>query len=104
MLDCGFVEEVRGLLDSGVPADASGLDGLGYREVVAFLNGEIAVGELAGAIAASTRRYAKRQETWFRHQLGDVEVLLVDATDDPDTLAERICGSWEKRRRRCGSG
>ena len=103
MLNDGLVEEVTALLDNGVAPDAPGLDGVGYREVVSHLNGEFEFAELASKIAASTRRYAKRQETWFRHQLRETEVLLMDVTDGPRTVAERFIAHWEKREDRCES-
>ena len=104
MLDSGLVEEVQALLERGVPPDAPGLDGVGYREVVMYLNGDLPFTELAGKIAAATRRYAKRQETWFRHQLRGSEVLLMDVTDGPTTLAARFAASWERRGGSCESG
>src|SRR5213594_4227488 len=69
MLGAGLVAEVAALLARGVPPDAAGLDGVGYREVVAMLRGDLPADRLAEAIVVATRRYAKRQETWFRHQL-----------------------------------
>ncbi len=69
MLAAGFVEEVRGVLARGVPPDAPGLDGVGYREVVAMLQGRLPAAELREAIVVATRRYAMRQETWFRNHL-----------------------------------
>jgi len=104
MLDDGLVEEVKALLDGGVPPDWPGLDGVGYREVITYLNGEFPFAELAGKIAASTRRYAKRQETWFRHQLRGSEVLLMDVTDGPRALAARFAARWDRREGRCESG
>jgi tRNA dimethylallyltransferase len=103
MLADGLVEEVLSLLERGVPPDAPGLNGVGYREVVQHLSGEFPFAELAGKIAASTRRYAKRQETWFRHQLRESEVLVLDVTDGPTTLAERFIAHWEGREDRCES-
>ena len=103
MLDEGLVEEVQSLLDSGVPPDAPGLDGVGYREVIRHLQGALPMEDLANKIAASTRRYAKRQETWFRQQLRESEVLLLDVTDGPRTLAERFVARWEGRGDRCES-
>jgi tRNA dimethylallyltransferase len=100
MLAAGFVAEGRRVLESGVAADAPGLDGVGYREVVAMLRGELAEAALRDAILVSTRRYAKRQDTWFRHQLrGDVgrgtgEVWTLDATEPPETLARQIMTRW----------
>jgi tRNA dimethylallyltransferase len=97
MIAQGLVEEVRGVLARGVPPDAHGLDAVGYRETVAHLRGEIAAGDLHEAIAASTRRYVKRQETWFRHQLLGSPVVTLDAGEPPDALARRIADLWETR-------
>jgi tRNA dimethylallyltransferase len=95
MLAAGLVEEVRGVLARGVPPDAAGLDGVGYREVVAVLATRLPEAELREAIAAATRSYAKRQETWFRNQLRDAPVWTLDATAEPATLAALILERWQ---------
>lgn len=101
MLAAGFVDEVRRVLGSGVAADAPGLDGVGYREVVSMLQGRLPEAALRDAIFVATRRYAKRQETWFRNQLkepGDGSwgqgIWTLDATETPDVLARRIHERW----------
>lgn len=96
MLAAGLVEEVRGVLARGIPPDAAGLDGVGYREVVAMLvNGaRLPATDLRDAIAAATRGYAKRQETWFRNQLRDGPVWTLDATEAPAVLAPLILERW----------
>ena len=97
MLRAGWVDEVRRLLDGGVAPDAAGLDGVGYREVISHLAGDMTADQLPEAIATSTRQYAKRQETWFRHQLIGHPVVTMDATDPPNVLARRIVELWEDR-------
>ena len=97
MLGSGLIDEVRALLARGVPAGAPGLDAVGYREVVAHVRGELAGADLPVAIAASTRRYAKRQQTWFRHQLLGAPVVSLDAGEAPDALARQIADLWETR-------
>ena len=97
MLGAGWVEEVQRLIQSGVPVDAPGLEALGYREVLAHLDGRISRQELPEAIATATRKYAKRQETWFRHQLGSAPVVTLDAGEEPEHLARRIVELWETR-------
>ncbi len=93
MLAAGLVEEVRGVLASGVPADAPGLTGVGYREVVSHLAGELEAAKLPEAIAAATRQYAKRQETWFRHQLrGGVAAL--DASAAAEAVAREVLARY----------
>jgi tRNA dimethylallyltransferase len=93
MLEAGLVEEVRRLLAAGVPRDAPGLSGVGYREVVAHLDGALAAEGLAAAIAAATRRYAKRQETWLRHQL-QRPVVWLDAAAGPDAVAREVLARY----------
>ena len=93
MLDAGLVEETRGVLASGVAPDAPGLTGVGYREVVAHLTGALAAVELPGAIATATRQYAKRQQTWFRHQLRGA-VLRLDAAGEPEALARAVLAGY----------
>jgi tRNA dimethylallyltransferase len=66
MLAAGWMEEVRGLVASGLPADAKPFDFIGYRELRAVLTGEMKLEEAQAAIQQATRRYAKRQLTWFR--------------------------------------
>ncbi len=70
MLAAGLLEEVRGLLERGVPRDAKPLGAIGYREMLEHLEGRITLGEAARRIARDTRRYAKRQMTWFRGEPG----------------------------------
>ncbi len=95
MLATGLVEEVRGVLARGIPPDAAGLDGVGYREAVAMLANRLPAAELREAIAAATRAYAKRQETWFRNQLRDGPVWTLDATEEPPALAALILERWQ---------
>lgn len=97
MLAAGLIDEVREVLRRGVPENAPGLDAVGYREVVGHLQGNISREDLPEAIATATRRYVKRQETWFRHQLLGSPVVTLDADDPPDVLARRIADLWETR-------
>jgi tRNA dimethylallyltransferase len=105
MLRAGFVQEVRRVLAEGVAADAPGLDGIGYREVVSMLEGRLPEATLRDAILVSTRRYAKRQETWFRNQLrsqssvvgSQSSVWVLDATREPGVLAREIMKRLQDR-------
>ena len=102
MLAGGLVDELLRVLATGVAPHAPGLDGVGYREVAAMLAGRLPERDLREAIVVATRRYAKRQETWFRHQLrgarggmGDAGcVWTLDATEPADALARRIVERW----------
>ena len=66
MLDDGLVDENRRLLAAGVTPDASPLRTIGYQEPMAFLRGEISKSVMVHRLKQNTRRYAKRQLTWFR--------------------------------------
>jgi tRNA dimethylallyltransferase len=89
MVRRGLIEEVAAVLAEGHPASAPGLDGIGIREAVEYLHGRRTRESVADAIATGTRQYAKRQETWFRHQLAG-DVVTLDATRPPEKLAEEI--------------
>jgi tRNA dimethylallyltransferase len=75
MLAQGWLEEVRRLMESGVPENAKAFEFIGYRELRAVLREEMQIEEARTAIQQATRRYAKRQMTWFRREQG-VEWLL----------------------------
>ena len=94
MVRRGLVEEVASVLSDGHPPDAPGLDAVGIREAVEYLHGERSRESVAEAIAAATRAYAKRQETWFRHQLRG-PVLTLDATRPTEELAAEIAAAWQ---------
>lgn len=96
MIRRGVIEEVAAVLAEGHPPSAPGLDGIGIREAVEYLHGRRPRESVAEAIAVSTRQYAKRQETWFRHQLGG-PVLTLDATRSPERLADEIAAAWTER-------
>ncbi len=93
MIRRGLVEEVAAALADGAPLRGPGMDGIGVREAVMVLQGELAREDLAEAITVATRQYAKRQETWFRHQ-GQHDGLVLDATRPPEQLAAAIVAAW----------
>jgi len=79
MVDRGLVDEVRGLVDQGYRESDPGMSGTGYREMLGHLRGEKTLDEAMEEIRHNTRRYARRQLTWFRHQLPG-GVRRIDAT------------------------
>jgi tRNA dimethylallyltransferase len=95
MVRRGLIEEVAAVLAEGHGAKTPGLDGIGVREAVEYLHGIRPRESVADAIAVATRQYAKRQQTWFRHQLAG-NVITVDATRSPEKLAAEIAGMWER--------
>ncbi len=95
MVRRGLIEEVAAVLAEGHGPHTPGLDGIGIREAVEYLHGLRARDSVAEAIAIGTRQYAKRQQTWFRHQLAG-NLVTVDATRPPEKLAGEIAGLWER--------
>ena len=66
MLEMGLIDEIRALLDSGIPPKATAMQAIGYKEFVAALAGECSMEEAADQVRQASRHYAKRQLTWFR--------------------------------------
>ena len=66
MLEAGLVREIRELLDSGIPAKCTAMQAIGYKEFVDALDGKCSIAEAAAQVQQASRRYAKRQLTWFR--------------------------------------
>jgi tRNA dimethylallyltransferase len=70
MFAAGFVDEVRTLTARGLGADAPALRAVGYPQVIACLAGRLDAAQARDAVVLATRRFAKRQRTWFRHEPG----------------------------------
>jgi tRNA dimethylallyltransferase len=90
MLAHGWVEEVRTLLANGMPEGAKPFDFIGYREIRAVVRGETTLEEARAAIQQATRRYAKRQLTWFRKDPG---IHWCEGFGD-DPLVQREALKW----------
>jgi tRNA dimethylallyltransferase len=89
--DAGLVEEVRSLLARGVPESANAFKAIGYREVVAAIRAGEDPDASREGVKVRTRRYAKRQRTWFRGERG---ITWLDAAEGPERLAPRIVALW----------
>lgn len=92
MIDAGWETETRSL-DASVPENAPAWKASGYRVMRSLSRGEVDLSVARERIIIETRQYAKRQRTWFRHQLGDAPVTRVNP-DDPD--AQAIAQRWWK--------
>ena len=74
MMKMGLVDEVKGLLDK-YDLSLTAKAGIGYKEVISFLNDEISLNECVELIKKRTRNYAKRQVTFFKHQFPNLETF-----------------------------
>ena len=92
----GLFDEVSALLDRGVPPEATAMQAIGYKEAAAALRGELTAQEAIALIKQSSRRYAKRQLTWFRRW---EDALWIRWDADPDFLAARQLSTAFIRRR-----
>lgn len=86
MLGNGLIEEVEGLIKSGITVKNQSMQGIGYKEIYSYLNGNCTLSEAVAAIKLNTKHYAKRQITFFKRLDG----LIRLKPDDESALAERI--------------
>jgi tRNA dimethylallyltransferase len=88
MFQQDLVEEVRGLLSSGVPPHAKPFESLGYKQALQLVQGQITEEQALESTQQETRRYAKRQRTWFRKEQG--VHWMEGFGDDPAVQAEAL--------------
>ena len=84
MLDQGLVAEVKQLRDMGCTRDMVSMQGLGYKEILAYLDGECTLEEAVYILKRDTRHFAKRQLTWFRREQ---KVRWIERQEYPDEAA-----------------
>jgi tRNA dimethylallyltransferase len=77
MLEEGLIDEVKGLVEMGCKRDSVAMQGLGYKEIIAYLDGDITLADAIYMIKRDTRHFAKRQLTWFRREK---DVIWIDKT------------------------
>lgn len=93
MLEKGLVDEVRKLKNLGMTKGMTSMEGLGYKEIMAYLDGEISLEEAEYILKRDTRRFAKRQLTWFRREK-DVHWISVDQYGfDVDAICNQMIKS-----------
>jgi tRNA dimethylallyltransferase len=86
MFDAGFVDEVAGLLAAGLREGRTAGQAIGYREVAAYLAGELSIDEARTRTVTATRRFARRQDSWFRK---DPRITWV-RYDDPERVGKAL--------------
>ncbi|MUT67310.1 tRNA (adenosine(37)-N6)-dimethylallyltransferase MiaA [Paenibacillus sp. NEAU-GSW1] len=89
MMEEGLVQEVQRLLERGIALNAVAMQGLGYKEIAMYLRGECTLDAAVTLLKRDTRRFAKRQLSWFRH-MKDIE--WIDAGENFHNNLERIHG------------
>jgi tRNA dimethylallyltransferase len=94
MMAQGLLDEVRGLLSSGFGPELKAICSIGYKEAAAHLNGEITLEEAVNLIKRNTRRYAKRQSTWFN---ADPDILWFEYPEKFDILSQHAIEFFDRR-------
>ena len=95
MFTDGLVEEAVAVRNASGGLSSTACGAIGYAEALAVADGKMTRAEAAERIAARTRQLAKRQLTWFRHQLS-VEWVEVDESDTPATLGPKVMEIWKR--------
>jgi tRNA A37 N6-isopentenylltransferase MiaA len=90
MLATGLLGEVERLLATGVPADCPAFESIGYTEFALVLRGAQKLDEALAGFVQRTRRYAKRQMTWFRNRYAGGAEVAIPGTEAPERTAERV--------------
>lgn len=88
MMEQGLVDEVKQLADSGCTRDMVSMQGLGYKEILDYLDGRITLEEAVYLIKRDTRHFAKRQLTWFRRERDTIMVNKPDFLYDNDCILD----------------
>lgn len=90
MLDYGLVEEVKALKTMGYTRELVSMQGLGYKEILAYLEGECTLEEAVYTIKRDTRHFAKRQITWFKRERDVIWLNKQDYGYDEEKLLQEM--------------
>ncbi len=96
LFEAGLCEEVKSLMEKGLAKENISMKGIGYKEVIDYLEGKYDLEEAKRLVKQNTRRYAKRQLTWFRRYEEMHWIMISDFANDEDAIGEMI--SWLKNR------
>lgn len=96
MLENGLVDEVKRLMDMGCRRDSTAMQGLGYKEMIAYLEDEITLEEAVYIIKRDTRHFAKRQLTWFRRERDVIWVEKDQFAYDEEKMLNYMLRQCEK--------
>ncbi len=92
MLEQGLIDEVRKLKEKGYTRDMVSMQGLGYKEILDYLNGQCSLDEAVYRLKRDTRHFAKRQITWMKRERDVCWVQKEDFQNDPDRMLAYMLG------------
>ena len=90
MVEAGLIEEVRKLKEMGCTREMVSMQGLGYKEILAYLEGELTLEEAVYRIKRDTRHFAKRQITWFKRERQVIWIEKQAYDYDEEKILEQI--------------
>lgn len=93
MIEAGLVDEVKQLMETGCKRDSTAMQGLGYKEIISYLTGEISLEEAIYIIKRDTRHFAKRQLTWFRRERNVIWINKAEFAYDDEKMLNYIKSS-----------
>lgn len=93
MIEDGLVDEVKELINKGYSKDLTSMQGIGYKEIIEHLEGNISLSEAIEKIKQDTRHFAKRQLTWFRREKEVIMLNYEDFDNDTDKMCNFILKS-----------
>ncbi len=96
MIENGLVEEVNALLKKGYGTDLVSMQGLGYKEIAQYLQGNISLEEAVERIKQGTRHFAKRQITWFKREKETIWLNYEDFSSEPELMNKMLLMLKEK--------
>ncbi|HOQ16238.1 MAG TPA: tRNA (adenosine(37)-N6)-dimethylallyltransferase MiaA [Defluviitaleaceae bacterium] len=96
MIEAGLIEEVQALLKKGYSPDLVSMQGLGYKEIVPYLQGNISLEEAIYILKRDTRHFAKRQLTWFKRQENPYWINIDDFGFDMDIILAKMLNYIEE--------
>lgn len=98
MIEEGLVQEVAALKDEGCTRDMVSMQGLGYKEILAFLDDEMSLDEAIYTIKRDTRHFAKRQLTWFKRERDVIWLNKKDFGYEEDKILKQMLKELQKRK------
>ena len=90
MISDGFVDEVRTLKEKGLTSNYISMHGIGYRQLLNYLDGKYSFSESIDLIKKDTRHFAKRQLTWFKHEKDVIWIDVLRYSDNKEALIDHI--------------
>ena len=88
MIENGLVDEVKALKERGLTKDNISMQGLGYKEILSYLNNDISLEEAVYIIKRDTRHFAKRQLAWFKREKDVIWINKEDFSFDNNKIIE----------------